>query len=95
MNKSELVEALAQTTGTTKTASEAWLNAFTDTVCKKLKKEDVRLSGFGTFASVKRKARKGRNPQTGEQIKIAAKRVPVFRASKLLKDAFSTDSPGS
>ncbi len=85
MNKAELVEALAYQTKTTKAASEQWLNAFTTTVSKNMKKDDVRLVGFGTFTSVKRKARKGRNPQTGEEIKIAARRVPVFRPGKELR----------
>ncbi len=85
MNKAELVEALADATKTTKTSCETWLSAFTTIVSKTMKKDDVRLVGFGTFTSVKRKARLGRNPQTGESIKIAARKVPVFRAGKDLK----------
>ena len=85
MNKAELVEAMAYQTKTTKAATEEWLNAFTSVVTKTMKRDDVRLVGFGTWTAVKRKARKGRNPQTGEEIKIAARRVPVFRAGKELK----------
>ncbi len=85
MNKAELVEALATQTKTTKVNCEAWLNAFTAIVSKTMKKDDVRLVGFGTFSAVKRKARVGRNPQTGAEIKIAARRVPVFKAGKDLK----------
>ncbi len=85
MNKAELVEALSKSTDTTKTASEEWLNAFTTVVSKAMKKDDVRLVGFGTFKTVKRAARKGRNPQTGEEIKIKATKVPVFRPGKELR----------
>ena len=85
MNKAELVEALSKSTDTTKTASEEWLNAFTTVVSKAMKKDDVRLVGFGTFKTVKRAARKGRNPQTGEEIKIKATKVPVFRPVKELR----------
>ncbi len=85
MNKADLVESLAKQTKTTKAASEQWLNAFTAIVSKTMKRDDVRLVGFGTFTSVKRKARKGRNPQTGEEIKIKARKVPVFRPGKQLK----------
>lgn len=86
MNKTELVTQLATATGTTKTQSLEFLNAFTNTVSSTMKKDDVRLVGFGTFTAVERKARKGRNPQTGETIQIEAKTVPVFRPGKTLKD---------
>lgn len=85
MNKAELVEELAKTTKYTKTACEGWLNAFTTIVSKTMKRDDVRLVGFGTWTAVKRKARMGRNPQTGQEIKIPARRVPVFRPGKELK----------
>ncbi len=85
MNKAELVEAIAYQTKTTKALAEQYLNSFTTIVSKTMKRDDVRLVGFGTFTSVKRKARKGRNPQTGEEIKISARKVPVFRAGKELK----------
>ena len=86
MNRAELIEALANETNTTKSACEAWLNAFVGTVEKNIKKNDgVKLIGFGTFTVSKRKARTGRNPQTGETIKIPARTVPVFRPGNDLK----------
>jgi DNA-binding protein HU-beta len=90
MTKSEIVEQIAKQTGLTKADSERALVAFTDTVEKALKKGDeVSLVGFGTFGVSKRKARMGRNPQTGAAIKIAAAKLPKFRAGKGLKDAVS------
>ena len=87
MNKAELVEALAKETGATKKAAEQSLNAITEIISKSLKKGDkVQLVGFGSFEVRKRAARKGRNPQTGEEIKIASSTVPVFKAGKALKD---------
>ena len=88
MNKSELVEALAKKTGATKKATEETLNAFVEVVEATLKKgEKVQLVGFGSFEARKRAARKGRNPQTGEEIKIAAATVPAFKAGKALSEA--------
>ena len=88
MTKGEIVEAIANETELTKAASEKALNAFIETVKKSLKKgNDVSLVGFGTFSVSKRKARTGRNPQTGEELKIAATKVPKFKAGKGLKDA--------
>ncbi|MGE0172358.1 MAG: HU family DNA-binding protein [Oligoflexales bacterium] len=87
MNRSELVDAIAKTTGATKVDTDKMLAAFTDIVEKNIKKKDgIRLVGFGTFTTSKRKARVGRNPQTGEEIKIPARTVPVFRAGASLKD---------
>ena len=87
MNKAELIEEIAKVTCTKKEA-EAALTALTAAVIKTLKKGGtVALMGFGTFSVSKRKARKGRNPQTGETIKISAKKVPVFKAGKGFKDA--------
>ncbi len=87
MNKAELVAALAAKTGDTKKASEAAVNAFVDVVRDALKKgEKVQLVGFGSFEVRKRAARKGRNPQTKEEIKIPASKAPVFKAGKALKD---------
>lgn len=88
MNKAELVEAMAKITGATKTDTEKAVDAFIDVVNKNIKKKDgVKLVGFGTFAVSNRKARVGRNPQTGEEIKIPARKVPVFRPGKELKDS--------
>ncbi|MCR5773539.1 MAG: HU family DNA-binding protein [Lachnospiraceae bacterium] len=87
MNKSELVEAIAKKADLSKKDAEAALNAFTATVGAALKKGDkVQLVGFGTFETVKRAARTGRNPQTGKEIKIAASKAPKFKAGKALKD---------
>ena len=87
MNRAELVESLSKTTGHTKADSERWLSAFISTVSKNMKKkEGVKIVGFGTFATAKRKARMGRNPQTGDTIKIPARVVPIFRPGAALKD---------
>ncbi len=79
---------LAKKSGASKKDSEAVLNAFTDAVSGALKKGDkIQLVGFGTFEVAKRAARKGRNPQTGAEIKIAAAKMPKFKPGKALKDA--------
>lgn len=92
MNKSELVDALADQTGMTKADAARAIDALFSTdggiLSKALKKGDrVQITGFGTFEAKMRKARTGRNPRTGESIKIAAARSPGFRAGKGLKDA--------
>ena len=87
MNKSDLIAAIAAKTGSTKKDAEATLNAFVDVVTDYLVKGDkVQLVGFGSFEVRKRAARKGRNPQTKEEIKIPASKAPVFKAGKALKD---------
>lgn len=87
MNKSELIAAIAAKTGETKKDAEATLNAFIDVVTSALVKGDkVQLVGFGSFEVRKRAARKGRNPQTKEEIKIPASKAPVFKAGKALKE---------
>jgi DNA-binding protein HU-beta len=89
MTKVELVEMMAKDANISKVAALAALDSFMTNVTKALKKKDgkVTLVGFGTFAKVRRKARKGRNPQTGDAIKIKACNVVKFRAGKKLKDA--------
>ena len=89
MNKGDLVNEVAKVVGTKKEASAAvdCIFSIITNALKKRKSEPVTLVGFGTFKVDKRKARKGRNPQTGEVIKIKAKRVPKFVAGKALKDA--------
>jgi len=88
MNKQELIEAIAKDTGLSKADSKRALESFTANVTKQLKKGDtLRLIGFGTFSVRKRKARKGINPQTGEQIKIKARKVPHFAPGSELKNA--------
>lgn len=87
MNKTELVEAVRAEMGGTKKAAEEAVNAFVNVVTKALAKgKKVQLVGFGTFEVRHRAARKGRNPQTGEEIKISASKAPVFKAGKNLKD---------
>ncbi|MCD6115109.1 HU family DNA-binding protein [bacterium] len=88
MSKQDLIEAVAKSTNLSKAAVGDCLNAFLNEITKALKKgEDVVLTGFGTFRVVKRKARTGRNPQTGATIKIPAAKVPRFKAGKSLKEA--------
>ena len=89
MTKAELVDMMAKDAKISKVAASNALNSFMANITKALKKKDgkVTLVGFGTFAKIRRKARKGRNPQTGEPIKIKACNVVKFRAGKKLKDA--------
>ena len=87
MNKAELIAAVAAKTGSTKRNAEETVNAFVDVVTGALTKGNkVQLVGFGSFEVRKRAARKGRNPQTKEEIKIPASKAPVFKAGKALKD---------
>jgi DNA-binding protein HU-beta len=86
MNKAELVSQIAEDAGVTKSQAAAALDSFIDSVTKTLKKGDkVTLVGFGTFSVSKRAARKGRNPATGETIKIKAKKVAKFKGGKELQ----------
>jgi DNA-binding protein HU-beta len=85
MNKAELIASIAEEAGITKTQANTALDSFVDAVTKTLKKGDkVTLVGFGTFSVSKRAARNGRNPQTGEVIKIKARKVARFKAGKEL-----------
>ena len=87
MNKTELIDAMASKTGMTKKNAEAALNAFVENVSEELVKcGKVALTGFGTFEVSERAEREGRNPQTGETMKIAASKAPKFKAGKVLKD---------
>lgn len=87
-NKQDLIAEVAAKTGLTKKDSEKAVNAFGEVVTEFLAKgEKVQLIGFGNFEVRERAARKGRNPQTGKEIKIAASKVPAFKAGKALKDA--------
>ena len=88
MNKAELISSVAEKTELTKKDAEKAVTAVLDTIGEALSRNDkVQLVGFGTFEIRERAARKGRNPQTGEEIHIAAARVPVFKAGKALRDA--------
>ena len=87
MNKTELVAAMAEKAELSKKDAEKALKAFTDVVAEELKNgEKIQLVGFGTFEVTERKAREGRNPQTGEVMPIAASKAPKFKAGKALKD---------
>jgi DNA-binding protein HU-beta len=88
MTKAELIEKMAKDAGVAKTVAGKALESFIEGVTKSLKKGNkVSLVGFGTFAVSKRKARKGRNPRTGETIAIKAAKVPKFSAGKAFKEA--------
>ncbi len=88
MNRTEFVAAIAESAEISKKDAEKAVKAFIDVVADELKKgEKVQLVGFGTFEVSTRAAREGRNPQTGETMKIAACKAPKFKAGKALKDA--------
>ena len=88
MNKTELVAAMADASGLSKTDADSAYQAFVETVTDALKKEEtVTLIGFGTFTVRERAARTGRNPQTGADIEIKAANVPAFVSGKALKEA--------
>lgn len=87
MNKKDLINAVAEKTGMTKKDSGLVVESVFDAIKETLSKgEKVQIIGFGTFEVRDRAARKGRNPQTGEEIDIPATRVPAFKAGKALKD---------
>ncbi|WP_063657554.1 HU family DNA-binding protein [Candidatus Arsenophonus triatominarum] len=88
MNKTELISKVAEKSGLSKKDTEKAVNAFTEIVTESLKSgNDVQLIGFGTFQVKQRAARDGRNPKTGEALKIAAANVPSFKVGKSLKEA--------
>jgi len=90
VNKLDLVSAVAEKAGITKREAEAAVNAFVESIEQALRQgERVNLVGFGTFQVRERKPRVGRNPQTGEEIRIPAGRVPAFKAGKALKELIS------
>ncbi len=90
MNKSGMIEHIAQSAEISRSAAERAIDALVVAVKASLKKgEEVTLVGFGTFHAAQRAARSGRNPRTGTEIRIAAARVPKFRAGKALKDAIN------
>ena len=90
MNKTELIAAMAEEAGLSKKDTEKALKAFTDVVEAELKKGGkVQLVGFGTFEVSERSAREGRNPRSGEPMKIDASKAPKFKAGKALKDSLN------
>lgn len=87
MTKQDLIEVIAKKMGGAKSQANECLNVVLDEISKALAKgQEVILTGFGKFSISKRKARTGRNPQTGKEIKIPATKVPKFKAGKALKD---------
>lgn len=90
MNKNELISAIAEKTDANKKTVESMVNAFADTVTEAIKNGDtVTLVGFGTFSLKQTAARVGRNPQTGAEMQIPAKRVPAFKPGKQFKERVS------
>ncbi|MGH8509398.1 MAG: HU family DNA-binding protein [Gammaproteobacteria bacterium] len=88
MNKTDLIDVVAESADLPKASAGRAVDAMVNAITKALKKNDeVTLVGFGTFSVRKRAARAGRNPRTGETIKIAASKVPAFKPGKALKDA--------
>jgi DNA-binding protein HU-beta len=88
MNKKQLIEQMVERTNSPKSEAEKHLQAFTTTISETLKAgEEIQLPGFGKFYVREQKAREGRNPQSGEKMKIPASKVPAFKAGKSLKDS--------
>lgn len=88
MNKTEFVDAVAKNAGVTKVDANKVVASFIEVITKSLKKgENVQITGFGTWDVIKRAPRKGRNPATGKEIKIAASKAPRFKAGAVLKAA--------
>lgn len=95
MNKAELIAKIAEDAGITKTQANGALDSFVDAVTKALKGDDkVTLVGFGTFSVSERQSRNGRNPQTGEVIKIKARKVARFKAGKELSAKLTPSKKG-
>lgn len=90
MNKADFINAISEKTDISKKDVNIVINAFQEVVTETLKRNDnIVLTGFGKFESVKKAAREGKNPMTGEKINIAAKMAPKFRPGKALKDALN------
>lgn len=86
MNKGDFIEYLADEMETSKAEAGRFLDVFIEGIHKNVNKEEIRISGLGTFSRTKRKARTGRNPQTGEEIKIPAKWAPTFKPGSAFKE---------
>lgn len=87
MNRAELADYIAKDIEVSKAQADRFISSFTDAVCKNVRKDGVKIVGFGTFSASKRKARVGRNPQTGEEIKIPARWAATFKPGSLLRDS--------
>ena len=93
MNKADLVNSISGKTGLTKTKSNEVIDAFLSSITESLSEgEKVTLVGFGTFSVSARSARQGRNPQTGDEIEISARRILTFKPSQVLKNAINNGS---
>lgn len=87
MNRAELIEYVAEEMEITKVDAGRFVEIFLHAIYTNVRREGVKISGLGTFSAVKRKARKGRNPRTGEEIRIPAKWAPVFKPGSALREA--------
>ena len=87
MNRAELTDFIAKDLDVSKTLADKFLASFTDAVYKNIRKDGVKIVGFGSFGASKRKARVGRNPQTGEEIKIPSRWAATFKAGAVLKES--------
>lgn len=85
MNKGDLVDHIADDLEISKAMADKLINSFTEAIYANVRRDGVRLAGFGSFGAVRRKARMGRNPQTGEEIKIPSRWVPTFKSGTVLK----------
>ncbi len=85
MNRAQLADFIANQMETSKAEADRFIKSFSEAVCRNIKQDPIKIAGFGTFSSVKRKARLGRNPRTGEEIKIPSRWVPVFKAGQTFK----------
>lgn len=86
VNRAELADFIADQMETSKAQADKFITSFADAIYRNIKKDGVKIAGFGSFSAAKRKARVGRNPQTGEEIKIPSRWVPVFKAGTVFKD---------
>lgn len=87
MNKAELIDYIASDLEISKARAEGFVNSFTAAVTSNIGKDGVKIAGFGSWGAKKRNAKTGRNPQTGEEMKIPAKWVPFFKAAAAMKDS--------
>lgn len=87
MNRAELAEHIANDLEISKAQADRFIGSFTEAVCTNIRKDGVKIVGFGTFSSTKRKARVGRNPQTGEEVRIPSRWAATFKPGRALKDS--------
>ncbi len=87
MNRADLAEYISQDLEISKSQADKLIGSFAGAVCEAIRKDRVKIVGFGTFSAVKRKARVGRNPQTGEEVKIPSRWAATFKPGSILRDA--------